>query len=300
LDKGNEKIMSKDSTTPFSSQIPIWNPPAPVFPLGGKSKISNWSERRRLKSATNKNPTLNPFLISSNNPAPVCIICPGGGYGGLVPHEGKPVAEWLNSFGISAFVLNYRLNPFHHPIPFLDAQRAVRYVRCHAQQFNILSDKIGMLGFSAGGHLTSTIGTLAQNTWFPQNYFIDDVDKVSPLLNFMVLCYPVISFREEAHFGCIRNLLGNHPDQKLLQLLSTNEQVSVTTPPTFLWTTKTDSGVPCSNTERFGAALLKKNIPYDMHIFNSGEHGLGLATDHPEVRQWSDLCTKWLKSLLNL
>jgi len=281
------------------SRISIWNQSVPQFDHRNALKTYSWLELVQMRFVKNQIPTIVPYLIDSGAPSPVVIVCPGGGYLALAPHEGKPIAEWLNSLGISAFVLNYRHRPFRHPIPFLDAQRAVRYVRYHANRFNIDPKKIGMLGFSAGGHLTSTAGTLAQNNWFPPNYIPDDVDTMSPFLNFMILCYPVIDFRFHPHKGSVRNLLGRRSDPALYQLLSTHEQVSSTTPPTFLWTTREDNAVPYSHTEGFGTALSNHRIPYEMHIFNSGHHGLGLAKDHPEVRQWTELCARWLGNLLN-
>lgn len=285
------------SNMPPKPQV-IWNKTIPSSDLKASLKEYSWTERRTLKQSSQEIPHLIPFLISSDTPVPACIVCPGGGYRGRAQHEGQPIAEWLNSLGISAFVLNYRVAPFHHPVPFLDAQRAVRFVRFHAQRFNILPDKIGMIGFSAGGHLTSTIGTLAEKSWFTPNYSPDEIDHVSPLLNYMILCYPVISLRNETHAGSVRNLLGKKVPPELIAQLSTDEQVSSKTPATFIWTTKTDPGVPCSNTERFNDALAKHNISHEMHIFSSGNHGLGLAKNHPEVSQWPQLCANWLAKQL--
>jgi len=282
------------------TMIKIWNQNVPTSDLKASLKEYPWLERRKLQGSSREIPHLIPFLVDSKTPVPACIVCPGGAYRGRAQHEGQPIAEWLNSLGINAFVLHYRVAPFHHPIPFLDAQRAVRFVRFHAQQYNSWPDKSGMIGFSAGGHLTATIGTLAERDWFPPNYQRDELDQVSPCLNYMILCYPVITFIGYTHEGSIRHLLGETWDSELLHQLSANEQVSPKTPPTFLWTTRTDTGVPCANTEMFGAALEKHHIPYKMHLFNSGAHGLGLALNHPEVSQWPQMCASWLRTQLNL
>src|ERR1022692_343896 len=168
------------------------------------------------------------------------VVCPGGGYGMLADnHEGRQVANWLNSLGIAAFVLKYRLGPrYHHPIELGDAQRAIRTVRAQARDFGVATDRIGMMGFSAGGHLTSTAGTHFDdgNPAAP-----DPIDRVSSRPDFLILCYPVISFDPAiTHAGSVRNLLGANPDPQLIEDLSTDLRVTPQTPPTFLFHTAND------------------------------------------------------------
>ncbi len=223
------------------------------------------------------------------------VVCPGGGYGTLaLGHEGQQIAEWLNSLGIAAFVLRYRLGPrYHHPAPLQDAQRAIRYVRMHADTFGIAADHIGIWGFSAGGHLASTAGTHfdAGNPEAP-----DPIDRVSCRPDFMILAYPVISLATEyAHAGSRRNLLGNSPDPKLVENLSNERMVTPQTPPTFLFHTNEDKGVPAENSVLFYLALRKAGVPAEIHIYERGNHGVGLAPTDPVLSTWSGRLADWLK-----
>ena len=223
------------------------------------------------------------------------VVCPGGGYGHLaVDHEGQQIAQWCNSFGVAAFVLRYRIAPrYHHPAPMLDVQRALRTVRANAGQWNVAADRIGVIGFSAGGHLASTAGTHfdsgdAQAT--------DAVDRVSCRPDFLILCYPVISFTTEyTHKGSRRNLLGDNPDAELVKQFSNELQVTPETPPTFLFHTTEDKGVPPQNSVLFYLALCRHGVPAEMHIYERGRHGLGLAADVPAVSSWPQRCQDWLQ-----
>ena len=204
------------------------------------------------------------------------VICPGGGYQNLsMDKEGYAVAKWLNTLGVSAFVLKYRLGPrYHHPIELGDAQRAIRIVRSRAGQYGLQADRIGIMGFSAGGHLASTAGTHydAGNPSAP-----DPLDRPGSRPDFMVLCYPVISFGTFAHAGSKRNLLGNDPDPTLVENLSNELQVTKDTPTTFLFHTTNDQTVPVENSILFYSALRKAGVPAEMHIYERGPHGVGLA-----------------------
>jgi acetyl esterase/lipase len=239
-------------------------------------------------------PNLVPYLVSSDNPCPAIIVTPGGGYANRAPHEGAPIATWLNSIGISAFVLNYRVAPFRFPVPFLDAQRAVRLLRHHAPRFNIDKNRMGMIGFSAGGHLTSLVGALQQRSWFPEEYQPDAIDKETDSITCMILCYPVINMNARAHSGSRMNLLGKQSKPELWQLLSTNTQVSKSTPPTFIWTTRDDQGVPFEHSTMFRDALVQNHVNHELHVFDHGRHGLGLAEDNPDVHKWTTYCKDWL------
>ncbi len=209
-------------------------------------------------------------------------------------HEGAQVAAWLNSYGINAFVLRYRLGPkYHHPVELGDAQRAVRWVRAHAGEYGFNPDRIGVWGFSAGGHLASSVGTHfdagnASST--------DAIEKQSCRPNFLILAYPVITFKEPyLHRGSRDALLGASPDPALVESLSNETRVTKETPPTFLFHTSDDTVVPVQNSIEFYLALRTAGVPAEMHIFQSGKHGVGLARDNPALAVWPDLLAKWLK-----
>jgi len=239
-------------------------------------------------------PTLTPYLVESKEKTAAIIVCPGGGYARKAGHEGGPVAEWLQSIGISAFVLDYRVAPYHHPIPLSDARRAIQYVRAHAEEFNIDPQRIGMLGFSAGGHLAASAGVFPVDG---QPEATDPVARVSSRLNCLVLCYPVISLERFYHKGSVINLLGEEPPADLRHELSLNNQVTSSTPPTFLWHTADDAGVPVENSLFFAQALSQHQVDFEMHIFRHGRHGLGLALEQPEVAEWIKLCATWLEKI---
>lgn len=224
------------------------------------------------------------------------VICPGGGYGNLaMDHEGHQVARWLNSNGIAGFILKYRHlgNGYGHPAPLQDAQRAVRMVRSRAREWNINPQRIGILGFSAGGHLASTVGTHFDKGRADAD---DPVDRVGCRPDFMILIYPVISFAEPfTHQGSKKNLLGKKPDKALVESLSNEKQVTPETPPTFLVHTDQDTGVPCENSVSFFLALRKAKVPAEMHIFTKGPHGFGLGKKGDPAAAWPGLCVEWLR-----
>jgi acetyl esterase/lipase len=224
------------------------------------------------------------------------VVLPGGGYGVLaLDHEGDQIAAWLNAHGIAAFIVRYRLGPrYHHPIELGDAQRAIRTVRAQAAEFRVSPDRIGIWGFSAGGHLASTAGTHfdSGNANAP-----DPIDRVSCRPDFMILCYPVISLANEyAHGGSRRNLLGADPDPKLVEYLSNEKQVTPQTPPTFLFHTDADPTVPAENSVLFYLALRKAGVPAELHIYEKGVHGVGLAQKDPVLASWPDRLVDWLKA----
>ncbi len=244
-------------------------------------------------------PTLTIYLPPKDKATGAAVvICPGGGYGGLaMDHEGHQVAQWLNSFGVAGFILTYRHHGtgYAHPAPLLDAQRAIRTVRARASEWGIKPDRIGILGFSAGGHLASTAGTHFDKGDPDAK---DPIDRVSCRPDFMVLVYPVISFTEwYAHKGSRKNLLGEDPDPKLVESLSNEKQVTAETPPTFLVHTSGDTGVPAENSVAFYLALRKAKVPAEMHIFARGEHGFGLGKKGDAVAVWPSLCVEWMRGL---
>lgn len=223
------------------------------------------------------------------------VICPGGGYAHLaVDHEGKQVAEWLNSLGVTAFMLKYRLAPkYKHPAPLLDAQRAIRTVRARSKEWNVDPNRVGIIGFSAGGHLSSTAATHFDDG---QADALDPIDKQGCRPTFAILCYPVISFTTPyIHQGSKNNLLGKEADEKLVQNLSNELQVTEKTPPTFLFHTSEDAGVVPENSILFYLALRKAKVPAELHIYEKGKHGVGLAQNDPVLSTWSARCADWLK-----
>ncbi len=223
------------------------------------------------------------------------IVCPGGGYGGLaMDHEGKQIADWLNGHGISAFILKYRLGPrYRHPAPLQDAQRAIRMVRTRSKEFRIEPNRIGIWGFSAGGHLASTTGTHFDDG---KPDAAEAIDRASSRPDFMILAYPVISFvTEYVHVGSRRNLLGEPFEPAQAELLSNETQVTARTPPTFLFHTDADTGVPPENSVLFYLALRKAKVPAEMHIYQNGRHGVGLAPTDPVLATWAGRLQDWLK-----
>jgi acetyl esterase/lipase len=222
------------------------------------------------------------------------IVCPGGGYGFLAKdYEGSDIARWLNSLGVTAFVLQYRIAPrYHYPAPVEDAQRAIRFVRAHAADYGIRQDRIGIWGFSAGGHLASTTGTHFDAG---SPHAADPIDRVGCRPDFMILAYPVISFTTPyTNRGSLRNLLGDHPDPKLVTSLSNETQVTAQTPPTFLFCTDADQTVPPENSVLFYLALRKAGVPAELHIYERGPHGVGLAPADAVLVTWTQRLKDWL------
>jgi acetyl esterase/lipase len=225
------------------------------------------------------------------------VVCPGGGYGHLaMDHEGKQVAAWLNANGIAAFILKYRIAPlYHHPVPLLDASRALRVVASRAAEWNVDPDRIGIMGFSAGGHLASSAGVHFANGIVDA---ADPIDRESCRPAFMVLAYPVITMKiPTTHLGSRRNLLGDQPDSSLVTLMSSEEQVSSQTPPAFLFHTTNDPVVAVENSLLFYRAMVQAGVGVEMHIFKQGPHGVGLAYQHPLLQDWPRLCLAWLRGL---
>jgi len=241
-------------------------------------------------------PTLTLFPVRAGAaPTTAVIIAPGGSYGRLAAnHEGRQVANWFNSQGVTAFVLRYRLGPrYHHPIEMGDAQRAIRFVRAHAEEFGIQADRVGFMGFSAGGHLASTVATHfdAGNPAAP-----DPIDRLGSRPDFVVLAYPVITMTADyGHKLSATNLLGEHPDPKVAKQMSSELQVTHDTPPTFLFSTNADTTVPAENSVAFYLALRKAGVPAEIHVFEPGTHGVGLAAGDPVLGEWPVLLRNWLR-----
>lgn len=226
------------------------------------------------------------------------VVCPGGGYGHLaVDHEGKQIGQWFNAMGVTAFVLEYRHRGkgYGHPAPLEDAQRAIRTVRARAAEWKIDPAKIGIMGFSAGGHLASTAGTHFDKG-NPEAK--DPIERVNCRPDFLILCYAVIAFGEPyTHRGSQNNLIGKDADPELVKSLSNEKQVTPETPPAFLWHTDQDTGVPAENSVQFYLALRRAKVPAELHVYRTGGHGVGLGAKVPGTATWPKNCEDWLRGM---
>ncbi len=269
--------------TPAEVQAPV-----PLWPDGAPGALG---------STTNDIPTLTPYLPDpTNTTGAALVICPGGAYGHLAPHEGNDYALWLNQHGVTCFVLKYRLglNGYRHPAMLQDAARAVRLVRTRAADWKIDPKRVGIMGSSAGGHLASTLLTHFDSGGTNAT---DPVERQSSRPDLGILCYPVITLGEYTHQGSKTNLLGKDPPPELVRLLSNELQVTTNTPPCFLWCTYEDKTVPMENSLMFAEALRKNHVPFDLHIYQKGRHGLGLSDKPPfaHPHPWANDCLFWLK-----
>jgi len=241
-------------------------------------------------------PTLAVYLpVDPSRTRTAVIVAPGGSYGMLASnHEGRQVANWFNALGVTAFVLKYRLGPrYHHPTELGDAQRAMRLVRSRAGEFGYATDRIGIIGFSAGGHLASTLGTHFDGG---NPMAADPVDRTSCRPDFLILGYPVISMSAPyTHDWSKHNLLGDNASPQLREQLSNELHVTGQTPPTFLLSTTEDTVVPVENTVAFYMALHKAGVPAEMHVFEKGPHGVGLDLGDPVLGLWPTLLANWLR-----
>jgi acetyl esterase/lipase len=249
-----------------------------------------WSESDRRGSGLGTFRSCNPSLAWYPAAQPVgrgtVVVCPGGGYQMKADYEGEPVALWLNSCGINACVLDYRVSPDLYPAPQMDVRRAVAVTRTHAAAAGARTDRIGVLGFSAGGHLAASAGTMWNN------------DNERP--DAMVLCYPVITMGKMGHAGSRDNLIGDVSridGAARIGDLSIENRVSRHTPPAFIWHTADDEAVPVENTLMLASALAANHVSFACHIFPHGRHGLGLAAEDPEIGQWTSLCAGFLLNL---
>ncbi|MDQ0923081.1 acetyl esterase/lipase [Pseudarthrobacter sp. W1I19] len=219
---------------------------------------------------------------------PAVLVLPGGGYGRQADHEAEPVAEWLAGLGIHGFVLRYRVAPDRHPAPLEDAKQAMLQIRGGAHGLAVDPRRVGVLGFSAGGHLAATLSTAVATG-------SADLDVPSAVPDLTVLCYPVVSYTQAVHQGSVDNLLGESPSADLLAELSAEQQVTAETPPAFVWHTADDAAVPVSHSLGYTAALLSAGVPAELHVFPEGRHGLGLADGQAGADQWPALCADWLE-----
>ena len=244
-------------------------------------------------------PTLTPYWPDpAKATGAAIVICPGGGYGMLAGHEGDHYARFLNEYGIAGFVLKYRLGSagYRHPVMLQDAARAVRMVRAQAGEWKLDPNRIGIVGSSAGGHLASTLLTHFDAG---QSGAADPIERQSSRPDLGILCYAVITMGDFTHQGSKHNLLGNDPSSELVRQLSNELQVTKQTPPCFIWSTSNDGAVPVENSLHFAEALHRAGVLFDLHVYQSGPHGIGLGSGswNPEKRHpWTRDCILWLQA----
>lgn len=235
-----------------------------------------------------------PAPDGMRRPRGAVLVCPGGGYTNRAAHEQLPIAERYRDAGFHAFVLQYRVSPNLHPAPLLDLSRAVRLIRHSAGRWALDPERIAVCGFSAGGHLTASLGV---------HYDLDILntgeilDAISCRPDALILSYAVLSGKAFRHEGSFTNLLGPDPDPALITLMSLEDHVTSDTPPTFLWHTADDAVVPVANSLLFAQALSRSGVPFELHVYPSGTHGLGLAEATPHIASWMDLSTDWLSEM---
>lgn len=280
-------VRAQDTPAP-SRNLPLWNGTAPL------ATGTNFG----TEIQTTDIPSIDIFLPASNPTKTAVLVIPGGGYQheSLVK-EGSAIAQWLNARGVAAFVLHYRVAPYTYPAPLLDGMRAMRVIRSHATEFGFGEDRIGVWGFSAGGHLSSVLAThfdeVLQGT---ESLPTDETDKLSDKPAFAVLSYPVITMDPTfTHMGSHDALLGKTPDPKMVAMFSSELQVSDKTPPVFLFATTDDKTVPVMNSVRFYEACAAHHVEVEMHLYEHGPHGLGLAQGRPGVEKWTEALAAWMQ-----
>ncbi|CAN5338810.1 hypothetical protein BH09GEM1_BH09GEM1_27450 [soil metagenome] len=288
---GTQPAPVTTSSTTIAQARPLVARAQPAIPLWANGAPG------ALGTADVDRPIITPYLPPEGKAnGTAVVIFPGGGYQHLsMEKEGSDVANWLAGTGVTAFVVRYRLGPtYHHPIEIGDAQRGIRIVRSRAVEWGIDPHRLGIIGFSAGGHLASTAGTHYDAGNASSS---DPIERASSRPDFMLLLYPVITMRDSAltHRGSRVNLIGNNPDDALVRLMSNELQVTRDTPPTFLVHAANDKTVPVENSIMFFEALKAHGVPAEMHIFEYGGHGFGLAPNDPTLGAWTTLCDAWIR-----
>lgn len=272
------------------------NTPIPAIPL--LEKIDTQTDTEFLEDNhvyRVQHPSLLAFpSAAGESPRPAVVICPGGGYNCLsIDKEGYQVASWLNSLGFQAYILKYRLKEFGYPAPLQDVTRAIRHLRSHADPLGIQPTAIGVLGFSAGGHVAAMASTLFDD---PDAVTGDNLDKVSARPDFSVLAYPVITLSEPfAHQGSRTNLLGDNPDPEQVHRLSLENAVSENTPPTFLMHSAEDPAVPVENSLLYAQSLSRHKVPFSLHVYPAGPHGTGMLPGFGTLSSWPTALAAWLE-----
>ena len=252
--------------------------------------IDLWEEKIPYNdSSCDFTPTIKAYPAQS---AGAVVLFAGGGYGMKADHEGPVMAEWLQSIGITTFLVDYRVAPYKHPAQISDAVRAVRTARFYAEKFGYSRDKIAVMGFSAGAHLACSVAVHYDKEMYVPT---DRVDEENCRPDATILGYPVIDMGNYRHDGSRQNLLGEHPTERETELMSLHLQVTPDTPEAFIWHTSTDQAVPVMNSLLYTQALARENIPFELHIYPLGSHGLGLAPAYPHIARWKDDLNDWFK-----
>jgi acetyl esterase/lipase len=262
-----------------------------------RKTINLWPDKSPNNQQPNEKfglPKLELFIPegSSTQKRAAIVVCPGGGYHNLAAHEGQPLAELFAAHGIVAAVLTYHVFPHRFPLPYSDACRAMRIMRSRAQELNIDASRVGLMGFSAGGHLAATVATQPDFYKDPQD---DLAGRFPARPDRVILGYPVISFQEYAHKGSAEAFLGKEATPAQLKQFSNDQQVTAQNPPAFLFHTADDAGVPVENSLRFASACVKNKVPVALHVYPHGRHGVGMALDNPELKSWTSLLIDWLQ-----
>lgn len=290
-----ETNLDRQGSDYHSRMFAIWSGSAPGFadaepsPLDLDSGLLRFLFINELESEV---PYLVAFPAATRAPAPALLILPGGGYAFRSEKlDGLDLAEWFAARGIAAYVLNYRVDPYRYPVPLLDAQRALRWLRAHAAEQHVDPDRIGVLGSSAGGHLAALLATEpgAGDAASP-----DPIERESARPDLLILSQAVISMQHHVHAGSRRRLLGPSPSAEQLHALSAEQRVRPDMPPVFIWTTRTDEFVDFENSELFVQALRAQGVDHEYHLFPEGPHGRGLARIEKYARAWPELCLAWL------
>jgi len=265
------------------------------IPLWTGSMPGNVAAGQESHAMAREIPAAKLFLLEDGQPHPLMVVLPGGGYGGRAAHEADPVAEWFNGLGLHALVCHYRVSPWRHPAPLSDAQRAVRLARQQAAAWRVDATRIGVLGFSAGGHLACSVANFGDDG---DAGAADPVARQPSRVQALVSCYSVISTGRQAHRGSFENLLGKTPEPALLRRLSLETSVTPRNPPAFIWHTADDGGVPVANSLLYAQALSDAQVPFALHVYPHAPHGIGLGRDFPgTAREWTRACETWLQEL---
>lgn len=273
----NENFENGELPAPQTEEIYLWED-------GSDNNGSNPDYRPKVE-------IYRPDLRDDYDKLPAVLICPGGGYHVQAPHEGQPFARLLAMHGIVSAVLTYRVHPDGFPGPYADACRAMRILRRDAGEYKIDPDRIGIMGFSAGGHLASTVAVQPELYQEPEDDLVEDY---SARAQRVILGYPVISMGKYTHKGSLHALLGESPDPEMQEQLSNYKQVTEEAPPAFLFHTADDSGVPVQNSLLYAEACVEHDVPVDLHVFSHGPHGVGMGLGDPKLEIWTDNLITWL------
>lgn len=298
-EEGQNKAVNEEKKTEGKKERKVYDASAAAAAYAQHEAINLWDNTGDIpyyeESYGVKPPTITPYIAKDNTNGGCVIVCPGGGYVDIaVEKEGEKPALALNENHITAFVLQYRIKPYGKDAILSDIFRAIRYVRAHAEEFGIDPDKIAVMGFSAGGHLAA----MSLEHYDEDEQKLDDVDKVSAKPNYGILCYPVISLKDElTHETTRKQFLGaeNVKNEDLILQYSAEEGVTKDTPPVFIWHCENDQTVPSANSEKFAAAMEKAGVDCELHIYPFGAHGVGMAEGNSNAGEWFPSCIKWLQ-----